>query len=97
MAVWKGSFVHYISQILKQVPDYQRFLTVDEMSESSHHLAEKYPNIVEINILGHSRAGYPIEVLKIGNGSRTGMMIGLPHPNEPIGAMMLEFFLEKLV
>ena len=82
--------------ILEAVPDDARFLTVDEMTTSSHRLAEDYPDLVEILPLGHSRAGYPIEALKIGHGSQNAMLVGLPHPNEPIGAMMLEFLSRRL-
>ncbi|MEM8863092.1 MAG: M14 family zinc carboxypeptidase, partial [Chloroflexota bacterium] len=85
-----------LRQLIEEVPDYDRFMTVDEMTASSHQLAKTYPGVVEIVPLGHSRNGYPIEALKIGTGSRTGMMVGLPHPNEPIGAMMLETFSKKL-
>lgn len=85
-----------IQTLLDAVPDYQTFLTVDEMHANSHQLASDYPDIVEIVPLGHSRAGQAIEALKIGSGSKTGFMVGLPHPNEPIGAMMLEFLTRQL-
>ncbi len=83
-------------ELLDQVPDYQVFLTLDEMYASSRRLISDYPDIVSLLPLGKSRQGNPIEALKIGNGSKTGLMVGLPHPNEPIGAMMLEFFSRKL-
>lgn len=82
--------------LLDEVPDYKAFLTLDEMFASSRQLAADYPDVVSLVTLGHSRKGHPIEALKIGTGSKTGMMVGLPHPNEPIGAMMIEFFSRKL-
>lgn len=85
-----------ILAILNDVPDYQEFRTVDEMHANSRRLAAEHPDVVKIISLGESRTGFPIEALQIGDGAKTGMMVGLPHPNEPIGAMMLEFFTQRL-
>lgn len=81
-----------IDRILAQVPDYQTFLTVDEMDESSRRLAEAYPEVVKLLEIGQSRSGHPIYCLKIGSGSENAICYGTPHPNEPIGAMLLEAF-----
>jgi len=78
------------------VPDYKVFLTVDELNESSRKLAEKYPDLVTHSIAGHSRRGDPIPLLTIGDGSRAALLFGCPHPNEPIGAMMLEYLTWEL-
>ncbi len=80
------------TKLIENIPDYQEFLTVDEMDESSKRLAEEYPDVVSIFEEGRSRKGHPIYCLKIGNGSHNGFMFGCPHPNEPMGAMMLEYF-----
>ena len=78
--------------LLANIPDYKEFLTVDEMDESSHRLAQEFPDLVTIREAGRSRGGHPIYVLKIGSGSRNAFMFGCPHPNEPMGCMMLEYF-----
>ena len=77
--------------ILNDVPDYQVFLTVDELKASTHQLANAYPNAVEILPIGHSRQGDPIEAIKIGDGPRQALLFAMPHPDEPIGSMMLEY------
>jgi len=82
--------------ILNDVPDYQVFLTVDELKASTHRLANRYPNSVEILPIGHSRQGDPIETIKIGNGPRQALLFAMPHPNEPIGSMMLEYLSLRL-
>ena len=79
-------------QLLEAIPNYQEFLTVDEMDESSRKLAQAYPDSVELFEIGKTSKGRAILCLKIGNGSKNGLMLGCPHPNEPIGAMMLEHF-----
>jgi hypothetical protein len=85
-----------IQSILSQVPDYESFFTVDELRASSHRLAGQFPDAVEILSLGHSRQGDPIETLKIGSGAKTALVFAMPHPNEPIGSMMLEFLSQRL-
>lgn len=79
-----------IESILQRVPDSQRFLTVDEMDANTLALAKQYPETASVFEAGRSQERHPLYCLKIGNGSRNALIIGCPHPNEPIGAMMLE-------
>ena len=79
------------NKVLSGIPDYKTFFTVDELNNSSKALAVKYPNIVKLIKIGSSRNGDPIYCLKIGNGSKNTLLYGCPHPNEPVGAMMLEY------
>jgi hypothetical protein len=83
--------------ILEDVPDYKAFLTVDELQASAHCLAKEYPHTVELLPIGRSRNGVPIEALKIGNGPGKALLFAMPHPNEPIGSMMLEYWSQCLV
>jgi len=91
-----------VQQALLQVPDYKRFLTVSEMDASSADLARRYPGRVALTQVGLSTDGHPIQALVIGktkpgpglplpDGTEAALLFGCPHPNEPIGAMMLEF------
>lgn len=85
-----------ILKLMEEVPDYQTFLTVDELNENTHKLAAKFPTRVQVSPIGHSRQGELIEALKIGNGSKKALLFAMPHPNEPIGSMMLEFLSTRL-
>ena len=38
----------FIQKLIDNIPDYQQFLTVDEMDENSKRLAAEFPGIVEI-------------------------------------------------
>ncbi len=80
-----------IQKVLQEIPDYDAFLTVEEMDKSSIALAEQYPELVELFVAGTSRDGNPLYCLKIGKGGENVLLYGCPHPNEPIGAMMLEY------
>ena len=83
-------------KLLENVPAYECFLTAEELDESSRALAAKYPDAVTCTVIGKSRAGKDLLCLKIGNEPKTALMFGLPHPNEPIGTMMLEYLTESL-
>ncbi len=82
--------------LLNSIPDYKEFLTLDEMNESSRKLALKYPDCVTEFELGKSSEGRSIKCLRIGEGSKNSLIFGCPHPNEPIGTMLLEHFTEEL-
>jgi hypothetical protein len=82
--------------VVDQVPDYQAFLTVDELDKSSRKLAEEFPDIVTLFEAGTSRAGHSILCMKIGDGPKNALCFACPHPNEPIGAMTLEYFSRSL-
>lgn len=83
-------------QILSCVPEYAEFMTVDELSASSRELARQFPKLVTLQTIGTSTEGRPIELLTIGNGKRKALLIGTPHPNEPIGTLTLEFLSRRL-
>ena len=83
-------------KILEEIPDYREFLTVEEMDESSRRLAQEHPESTELFEMGRTREGRPLLCLKIGSGGRNALMFGCPHPNEPIGAMLLEYFSRRL-
>ncbi|KHF39432.1 M14 family zinc carboxypeptidase [Halalkalibacter okhensis] len=78
--------------IIDNVPDYNAFLTVNELDKSSFKLAKEFPHAVSIHEVGRSRKGHPIQCLKIGDGSKNALCFAFPHPNEPIGAMTMEYF-----
>ncbi len=82
--------------LLGEIPAYKTFLTVEEMDASSKKLAEEHPECVELFEMGKTREGHPLNCLKIGDGAHVGLMFGCPHPNEPIGTMMLEYFTRRL-
>lgn len=85
-----------LAGILQTIPDYQEFLTLDELQQSSVELVEEFPEIAQLQKIGVTTDGRPIELLRIGRGSRTALFLGVPHPNEPIGTLSLEF-LSKLL
>lgn len=85
-----------INKIIDNVPDYKVFLTVDELDESTMCLQSEYPDVVKVFEAGKSRENHSILCLKIGSGKKNALCFACPHPNEPIGAMTLEYLSRTL-
>ncbi|MFN4189766.1 MAG: M14 family zinc carboxypeptidase [Pseudothermotoga sp.] len=85
-----------IEQVIQQVPDYRQFMTVEELNTSSKRLKEQFPQSVDLFEAGRSTSGEPILCLKIGEGRRSALLYGFPHPNEPVGSVMLDYLSWKL-
>lgn len=85
-----------ISRIVDEVPDYRYFKSVEELNEDSFMLARRMPDLVTLRKIGRSRNGEDIILLQIGKGSKEALLFACPHPNEPVGAMMLTYLSERL-
>ena len=88
--------VELFRSVVEAVPDYQGFLTVDELHQSILDVAEEYPDLVSVEAIGQSAGGRPIYEYRIGEGANHALLFGFPHPNEPIGSMMLHFLTREL-
>lgn len=78
-----------IRAYMASVPEMDRFYTVDELHQAMRDVADAYPDLASLRRIGTSRLGEPLHLLSIGSGSRNAFIFGMPHPNEPIGAMMV--------
>ncbi len=50
---------------------------------------------VEVRVVGEDRSGEPIEMISMGDGAKSVLVIGAPHPNEPIGCIGIEWLIEQ--
>src|SRR5690242_8115604 len=82
--------------LMNSVPDYRRFFTVDELFNHAHTVALRHPNLARYQIVGHSRNAEAIPMVSIGNGSKSILLYACPHPNEPIGSLLVHFLLDTL-
>ncbi|MGC9068271.1 MAG: hypothetical protein ACP5IZ_04720 [Thermoprotei archaeon] len=76
-----------VMDVLRMVPDFNEFMNVSKLYESSQVLAKKYQDIVEIINVGESRiSNLPVQALIIRGGEKNRVLaFGFPHPNEPMG------------
>ncbi len=86
-----------IRSYMSAVPEFDRFLTVDELNDDFRRIADAHPGIAKLERAGSSELGEPIDMLSIGTGERNILLFACPHPNEPIGAMMVHHLANLLV
>ncbi|GAA3201031.1 M14 family zinc carboxypeptidase [Nonomuraea roseoviolacea] len=86
-----------VTSHMSRVPDFTAFPTVDQMHAELDDLAAAHPDLVTLRRIGTSRLGEPLRVATIGTGPHDAVIIGGPHPNEPIGALTVSTLLRRLV
>jgi hypothetical protein len=87
------------SSLLADLPSIDRFPTVDEMHAFAMTLASNHPDQVTLREVGRSRAGDAIQLLSIRPQRARGdlLVIGQPHPNEPIGMATIKVLGQRLL
>lgn len=85
-----------VREQMRLVPDLGRFPSVDEMHAELDELAARYPRLIELREIGASRLGEPLRALSVGSGPRDAVVIGGPHPNEPIGSLTVSLLIRRL-
>jgi hypothetical protein len=83
-------------ELIGEIAPRARIPTMDEMTAHSHAVAEAHPGLVEIRTVGRSRSGEAIEMISIGEGPHDALLVGAPHPNEAIGCLTIEHFIDRL-
>jgi hypothetical protein len=84
-----------LDHIVAGVPGHESYPRLSRLEASTDQLAAAHPEI-EVWSPGASRAGRPIRCLEIPGGPLQALLVGLPHPEEPVGALALEYLLPLL-
>jgi hypothetical protein len=79
------------TRILENVPEFRRYMTVDELHRRSAELVNEHPDEVELIDLGESANGETIDCLKIGGGRHNTLIHGFPNCEEPFGGNLLDY------
>jgi hypothetical protein len=67
---------------------FDELLSIEELEAGTRRIASD-PR-VRITPLGVSRLGRPIEMISLGESDRQALVVGVPHANEPAGAVTVE-------
>ena len=78
------------------MPDVREFLTLAELRADLRALVAAFPAVARLETVGTSAEGRPIELVTVGHGRRPVLLVGVPHPNEPIGTLTLRFLCRLL-
>ncbi|MFD5831083.1 M14 family zinc carboxypeptidase [Lentzea sp. NPDC060358] len=73
--------------LLAGLGEIDAFPTVDEVREFGARMAREHADRAVLSEIGRSRAGDPVQLLAVRAGKPRGrvLVVGQPHPNEPIG------------
>jgi len=85
-----------LTPVLARVPDYTRFRPWSALRAGLADLTKSFPGLARLETVGSSTEGRPIELLTVGHGRRRVLLIGVPHPNEPIGTLTIDFLARAL-
>ncbi|MFB8279510.1 M14 family zinc carboxypeptidase [Nocardia colli] len=88
--------VDHVREIVGAVELIDSFPTVDELSDYVDELVVTVPDRVTVTEIGRSRGGDPIREVRVGSGARQVVVVGNPHPNEPIGMATIRHLLGRL-
>jgi hypothetical protein len=83
------------ADIVAAVPAWERYLSVDELEESTDRLLAGTSEARAWRA-GASRDGHEIRCLDVGRGPLRCVLVGAPHPEEPIGTLVIEHLLPLL-
>jgi hypothetical protein len=85
-----------VSPILDGIPDWEKFMTIDQINEEAARLAKEYPGKIELLDLGKSTKGESILCLKVGEGKHNALIHGFPNSEEPYGGNLLTYLARAL-
>lgn len=77
-------------------PAHTAFPTVDALTQQMETLRAAHPALISVQRIGTSRLGEPISLYTIGEGTRSALIVGGVHPNEPIGSLTILHLTEQL-
>lgn len=83
------------ADIVAAVPAWDRYLGVDELEASTDGLLAGTSQVTAWPA-GASRDGHEIRCLDVGRGPLRCVLVGAPHPEEPIGTLVIEHLLPLL-
>lgn len=86
----------WVPELLKGVPEFPSLLTLDEQLAALESLCKRHGSLLRRQTLGRSADRRPMEMLSVGTGSRGVLVVGGPHPNEPVGGLTIASLLQIL-
>jgi hypothetical protein len=83
---------NHFNNILREVPDYSRFLGVNEIEELAANF-DRYSS-VKNRIIGKTVEDKPLKMYTMGDGEKTALIVGVPHSDEPLGSLVTTYFID---
>jgi hypothetical protein len=84
-----------LTKILSDVPEYSRFLRVNEIEDVAGNFG-RYSSVEERTI-GKTAENRPLKMYVMGGGGKTALIIGVPHSDEPLGSLVTIHFIDWMM
>ncbi|MFD7450380.1 M14 family zinc carboxypeptidase [Kitasatospora sp. NPDC059827] len=94
MAFFLSGLDDVLAGYAELVPPGDLVPSVEELTRRLHEVARRAPGLCRVRQIGTSRQGRALDVLSVGAGRRPMLMVGGPHPNEPVGYSTIAFLAE---
>lgn len=85
-----------LQDAVKAVPDLSVVPSFARMVANTQAMAMRFPDLVDVTRVGVSAQGIPIDMISIGDGQRSALFVGAPHPNEVVGCLLIEHLIDRL-
>ncbi|TRO49267.1 hypothetical protein E2P63_08910 [Candidatus Bathyarchaeota archaeon] len=85
----------HFTQILNDIPNFSRFLKVDEVEALATNF-KQHPSVIE-KIIGKTTENKPLKMFTVGSGDKTALIIGVPHSDEPLGSLVTSYFVDWIL
>lgn len=95
----EGAVPGWLADEMAGVPEIAAFAGVDELATRAGRLAAAHPDVLTSRVVGHSAGKEPLTCLTVDGGPTAraeALVFGLPHPNEPAGALTGLHLVERL-
>lgn len=86
---------NYFNKIITEIPNYSRFLRIKEIEEVAGNFRQN--PYVEEKTIGKTTENTPLKMYIIGSGKKTGLIIGVPHSDEPLGSLVTIYFIDWML
>lgn len=83
--------------LLEKTSQFVRFKSLEEVKRVQKRICQLNPDLVERRNIGKSRQGRPIELLSIGTGRQSVLIVSGVHANEPVGSLTCEVLQHLLI
>jgi Zinc carboxypeptidase len=84
-----------VAEVLNALPEFNAFCSVQQLQKLSEQLPAGSSRF-RSEVVGTSVNGLPIHHIRFGKGSVKVLLVGFPHPNEPVGGLTVFALLSLL-
>ena len=72
------------------------FVGLQTLQDRRDRLLARYPGLLTRQVVGQSRNGRPIELVTLGGGARSALVVAGIHANEPTGCLVADLLMHEL-